>query len=381
MFVEIKGVQFVNKGAELMLYAVLEKLSEHLPDAKIVLEPGVNSPYEKRCQLSALQKFSIKKGKWDLNWISYYIPGKLRNWLIRNFGIITEADIDVVLDASGFAYGDQWSALKTKQLCNEILRGRKNRKKFILLPQALGPFSRQQDKQYLNKALPQAALVCAREETSLEHVKNVTGQLKNLVQFADFTNLVKPIIDDKWRQYKNLMLVIPNYNMVSKRNADSRWAEHYIEMMAASIRLAEEKGLTPVILNHEGKEDEKICEAIKQRAGSDVEIYHESDSRKVKGIIASAKLVVCSRFHGCVSALCQGVPVLGTSWSHKYERLFEEYQLSACLLEPDVSPDTLAEKMDFALESSSELSKESRESYKVESEKMWNKVFNTINAT
>ena len=379
MFIEIKGVQFVNKGAELMLFAVLQQLQRSLPHAKVVLGPGTNSPFEQRMQVGALQKFSFAKGSLDLNRLSYYLPKRLRNWLIINFGIITEADIDAVLDASGFAYGDQWNSLNIKRLCNEIIRRHKNSSKYILLPQALGPFSRRQDTLCLSKALPKATLILARESSSFKHIEDLIGSSSNLLQYGDFTNLVEPVIDARWRDTENMLLLIPNYNMLSPRNPDKRWREHYISLMVTAIKLGQNKGLQPLILNHEGESDEIICQQIKQQAkeetGSDVEVYHESDPLKVKGIIKSATLVVCSRFHGCVSALCQGIPCLGTSWSHKYERLFEEYQLSQCLLAPDLTQDALEEKLSFALTDAAECSADSRQHYKMQSQSMWEHVF------
>lgn len=378
MFVEVKGVQFVNKGAELMLHAVMQQLESQLPTAKLVLEPNINSPYLKRAQVGALQKFALRKGKYDLSNLSYWIPKKLRHWLINNFGIITEADVDVVLDASGFAYGDQWSSVKIKLLCGEIKRSAKYNKKFVLLPQALGPFSRPEDKNELVESFPKATLICAREETSFEHVSQVIGQSDNLVTFGDFTNLVKPVVDQRWKDFDRLLLIVPNYNMLSERNSDQRWKNHYVNLMVNSIKIGRELGMNPLILNHEGKEDSQVCDLIKSQSGGDIEIYHESDALKVKGIIQSAELIVCSRFHGCVSALSQGVPCLGTSWSHKYEKLFEEYQLSGCLLSPDTGKDKLKTQLEFALSSGPAESATSRERFKIDSEKMWNKVFASI---
>jgi len=378
VLIEVKGVQFVNKGAELMLYAVIQQLQSRLPNAKLVLEPGTNSPFEKRMQVGALQKFSIKKGRFDLNSISYYIPKRVRSWLTKSFGIVMEADIDAVLEASGFAYGDQWPSIKITHLCNEILRANKNGKKYVLLPQAMGPFSRSEDAKRLKKALPNASLVCAREKSSYENIVNMVGERPNILQFGDFTNLVNPIVGERWQQYKNLMLIIPNYNMMSERNNNNKWKEHYLSMLTDSISLGIEKGLTPVILNHEGKEDAKVCALIQEKSGHKIEIFHEQDSRKVKGIISVAKLVVCSRFHGCVSALCQGVPCLGTSWSHKYERLFEEYSLDKCLLMPDFTKDELNSRMDYALEHSFALSDEARIKFKQDSSDMWDRVVTVL---
>lgn len=107
MFIEIKGVQFVNKGAELMLEAILAQIEQRWPDAKVVMQPGKFSPYEKRASIGAYQRLQLRKNRLDLNGLTYYLPFVARRALKR-FGIITEADIDVILDASGFTYGDQW---------------------------------------------------------------------------------------------------------------------------------------------------------------------------------------------------------------------------------------------------------------------------------
>jgi polysaccharide pyruvyl transferase WcaK-like protein len=378
VFIEIKGVQFVNKGAELMLHAILQQILQHIPSAKIVLEPGKNSTYIQRTQVRALQKFSFRKGQYDFNNLSYWLPKKLRNWLVNNYGVITEADIDIVLDASGFAYGDQWSSTKIKLLCGEVDRAAKHKKKFILLPQAFGPFSRQQDIANLKCDLAKATLIYAREDSSYKNLTNIIGEPENLIKSCDFTNLVTPIVDQNWQEIDNLMVVIPNYNMLSSRNADPGWQHSYVNLMVEAIKLAKKNGMKPIILNHEGQEDERVCCLIKEALGEEIDIVREDSSLKVKGIIAAAKLVVCSRFHGCVSALSQGIPCLGTSWSHKYERLFEEYELAQCLILPESTVDELTQKMQFAVLESLEKSEPNRLHFKSQAKEMWGQVFSAI---
>lgn len=334
MLIEIKGVQFVNKGAELMLHAIVQQVKQLWPEADIVLAPNVNSPYKARALLGAYQKLPLQKGRLEWHGLGYSLSPRLRGWLKNRLGLVTEADIDVVLDASGFAYGDQWPASSIKLLCAEIKRYAKAGKKYILLPQAFGPFSRELDKKLLAKTLPLATLVCARDEQSLQHLTALMAHSKNLVCFPDFTNLVQAVTPDYYQQGEQKVLFIPNNNMLGQHNLHTDWPSYYISVLVRLVSIVRAQGLTPVFLNHEGAQDARLCQDIVQQAGGDITIISEPDPLKVKGIIGASKAVVCSRFHGCVSALAQGIPCLGTSWSHKYEQLFTDYGCPEALLTP-----------------------------------------------
>lgn len=379
MMIEIKGVQFVNKGAELMLQAVLQQIAVHWPESELVLAPNPNSHYIHRAKLGAYQKWSIRKNILDLNGLSYYLPKAFRRWLKLNWGIVTEADIDVVLDASGFSYGDQWGTLSTQAMCAVVKRQAKHGKKYIFLPQALGPFSRDKDIRFLKNALPQASLICAREETSLSYVRNLIGGSPNLMQFPDFTNLVTGVVPDGFIDGEQKVLIIPNSNMISGRNQHEAWQQNYLRVLIDAVQIIRDMGLQPVLLNHEGKGDEDICSEVQHQTGGDLVIINEDDPIKVKGIIGASKAVICSRFHGCVSALSQGVPCIGTSWSHKYERLYEEYEQSDSLIKPDISYDTLRETLNQAIVTADDNNKiQARETFKLLSKKMWSKVVSCI---
>lgn len=380
MLIEIKGVQFVNKGAELMLHAIVQQVQLLWPNADIVLAPNANSPYKARALLGAYQKLPLQKGRLEWHGLGYALSPRLRGWLKNRLGLVTEADIDVVLDASGFAYGDQWPASSIALLCNEIKRYAKAGKKYILLPQAFGPFNREADKQRLTRVLRLASLVCARDEQSLQHLAALMPNTNNLVRFGDFTNLVKPVVPDNGQQGGQKVLFIPNSNMLSKRNNHSDWQTHYIPVLVRLVSVVRTLGLTPVLLNHEGAEDARLCQQIAALAGGDMTIITEPDPLKVKGIIGASNAVVCSRFHGCVSALAQGVPCLGTSWSHKYEQLFHDYQCPQALLTPLLSAAELEQRFNYALSSVHNHEYQTRrDSLMWQSQQLWQQVAAVVN--
>jgi colanic acid/amylovoran biosynthesis protein len=103
----------------------------------------------------------------------------------------------------------------------------------------------------------------------------------------------------------------------------------------------------------------------------------------IKGILGTCDATVGSRFHGLVSALSQGVPSVATGWSHKYERLFQDYGFDEGLVSVTDSDQTLHSKLDFLINSDSakqlrnQLNRKSDE-LKGLSEEMWGKVFAVI---
>lgn len=381
MLIEIKGVQFVNKGAELMLYAILEQLKVHLPDAEICLAHNANSPYLKRAQIGAFQKVALLKNVIDLNRIFYFFPKKIRQYFKNRFGIVTEADIDVILDASGFSYGDQWSDLVLHQVANEVTRLKTHNKKYIFLPQSLGPFTREENKKYAQKAFSNASLVFAREEPSFNHIEQLNGASTNLLRAPDFTNLLCPESSQIFAKYKDYFVVIPNSKMLSSKNKDTSWKANYVDVIKTLIEKALADGERVVILNHSGNDDSELCTLIQSGLSKVCDIIEPKTALEVKAVIGGAKAVVSSRFHGCVSALSQGIPCLATSWSHKYLELFKEYNSEHLLLNSKSSKDSLHISLEQVLNPEKQWLnglKDNAQKYKLQSAEMWQRVVDVV---
>lgn len=376
MLIEIKGVQFVNKGAELMLYAIIDKVKQLWPDAEICLAPNKRSPYLKIAELKAFKKINIKKNIIDLNGFSYFIPLYYRKKLKRSWGVVSEADVDVILDASGFAYGDQWSTVILKQTAIEVLRMKRKKKHYVFMPQALGPFSGKKSQSAAKRAFEAASIVFAREQESFSHV-NICAPFANLYQAPDFTNLLSAPPKENYLRYKDGVAFILNSKMISNKNENIQWRERYISLIKMVIEAFIAQGEKVFLLNHEGESDQNICHEVNKVLQYSLDIVAPSSPLDVKAIIGGAKVAVCSRYHGCVSALSQGVPCIGTSWSHKYENLFAEYDNKELMMSSDFQFENIANMVSHVIENhqaiSTKLINYSAE-YKKASEQMWSEL-------
>ncbi|PCI59729.1 MAG: hypothetical protein COB35_10595 [Gammaproteobacteria bacterium] len=381
MLIEIKGVQFVNKGAELMLYAILQEINKLWPDVEICLAPSVHSPYQKRAKIGAYQKLNIRKNIVDLAGLFYFVPKSVRQFFKNKWGIVTEADIDLVLDSSGFSYGDQWNTLMLKQTAIEVKRLKKHNKPYIFMPQALGPFSFEHNQKWAKLAFTEASIVFARESGSYHYVEKLNCENINLIQSPDFTNLISSVLPNDYSHLIGCVAIIPNSKMLSFKNPNKQWHKNYVDILVASIEILIKQGEKVFLLNHEGKADKQLCQQIKARLNVVIEIIEPDDALVIKAIIGKSRLVLSSRYHGCISALSQGVPCIATSWSHKYEQLFAEYSVEEFVLTPELKGDDINEFIINFLECFNNTQKKIANYsviYKEKSQKMWLLIKNEV---
>jgi colanic acid/amylovoran biosynthesis protein len=326
VLIEIKGVQFVNKGAALMLQAIHDRLQRALPGTEIALTPGPNAPFREVVAAGAWQRLRVPGAPLDVDGWSYRLPRRARD-LGRRYGVVTEADVDAILDASGFAYGSAWSDGPLASTARELERLASRGKPYVFLPQAFGPFPKTDAARVFGRALGSASLICARDAESRDHVEALAGsQGDRLAVCPDFTIGLPgtPAAAARYGVDRQTALLVPNREMLGERNPDESWRRGYVALLVTLARHLASLGFTPRVLNHEGAADASLCETLREATGGR-EVITDPDPRAIKGIIGGAGIAVCSRYHGCVSALSQAVPCLGTSWSHKYGALFDEF--------------------------------------------------------
>jgi colanic acid/amylovoran biosynthesis protein len=379
--VEIRKAGFLNKGAELMLYAVLEKMNQAYPDAVFAMAPSLanpaSTPYLKRAELGLYQKADLRRYGVQFGLFANFVPSKVRDM----YGIVLDNEIDIVLDAAGFAYSDQWGEGSCSELADSCVRWKKNGTKVVLLPQAFGPYKNKSNLKSIKVAFDHLDMAFARDEVSYKYLVEAVGERPNLKIAPDFTNLIKGVVPENFNRDINQFCIIPNYRMIDKTTKED--SEAYLPFMIEVARYAYQKGQKPFILVHEGRSDLLLAYKIRDAVDQSIQIIKESHPLKIKGILGVSTGVVSSRFHGLVSALSQGTPALATGWSHKYQMLFEEYGFSQGLLNVHTTNNDIHSTMDLIFEKSedSDIVKTlllNSIKIKKKSEKMWEDVFKTL---
>ncbi|MBK1692969.1 polysaccharide pyruvyl transferase family protein [Ectothiorhodospira mobilis] len=379
MIIEIRKAGFLNKGAELMLYAILEKMRTAYPEATFAMAPthkGSSQPFDKLVKLGLLPKASLYYKGFQFGRFAKFTPRKLREM----YGVVLDSEIDVVIDAAGFSYSDQWGDQSSLELAQSAARWRKQGTKVILMPQAFGPYTGKRIRKAIRRAVDNVDLVMPRERTSYDYLTEVTGKRENIRQYPDFTNLIEGVIPEYFDRSRYGVCLVPNYRMVDKTGgARSRV---YLPFMVRCAELLRENDAKPFILVHEGANDRWLADQISEGAGG-LPVLTEDDPLKIKGILCASYATIGSRFHGLVSALSQGVPSLATGWSHKYQELFRDYGFPDGVISVDVSDNELAEKIGRLVDEQanreiSESLKQESAGLKSRSEMMWNDVYSVI---
>jgi colanic acid/amylovoran biosynthesis protein len=209
----------------------------------------------------------------------------------------------------------------------------------------------------------------------MQYAQEAAGPRDHLRQAPDFTNLVKPERATNGKD-TDRVCIVPNERMIEKAETEED-AAAYVPLMARCIEAVEDEGLRPVLLIHE-REDKELAEEIRQHVGREIPLHEGEDPVALKRFIGESGLVIGSRFHALVGALSQGIPASGTSWSHKYKMLFNEYGCESMLLPVSARKEQIQKRISAAKQKGgSSLADQVRtnaEALQQETQAMWEQV-------
>lgn len=312
-----------------MLYAIVDRLSKEKDlNPKFVAGKINGTPEQIRkaglYQIPNTQRFKIKLQ-------NLYTQPQL-----DKLGLVKRKNINVLLDAGGFQFGDQWTDLYTqhnnKQLLEYYREYKSNGCKIIFLPQAFGPFGKSLLKERMKGVFEIADLIYARDRTSYNYLIQFLGIHQKIKIAPDFTGSVSPKISLKnYHLAQGGICLIPNSKMIT--HSEPKISAAYKDFLKSLGKYFIDNGEKIILLNHEGLNDYHIIEDLKKEFNNSI-TFNGLDAYEIKGIIGCQKLAISSRFHGVVNGLMQNVPTFCTSWSHKYNELMEDFNIPYLQLDP-----------------------------------------------
>ena len=372
----LTGVETNNKGAELMLYAILQEIERFDPNAVVYID-------------SENVKQGVDYVKTDLSFVlvdslfrsvvnKFHINGFLKRLNLPLFDIYTKIPyVDYLIDGSGLHFTDQMTNSERVCYWKSILkRVKKFEAKIIFLPQGFGPITKTSTRDAISVLFDYSDLVFCRDCVSYQYLKNCKeADMRKIKLFPDFTSLVEGVFPSQYEFLRDAVCIIPNMQMVNKGRLS---LSDYVNYLADIIQEVKRHDRSVYMLNHQGEEDDFLLEECKTRIGY-IETVSGLNALETKGLISSAYLVISSRFHGAASALNSGVPCLATSWSHKYQCLFEDYQQTNNILSlNDIDVDLNMVDTFLNEENNREIRKQLNliiPKQKKETQKMWNLVW------
>jgi colanic acid/amylovoran biosynthesis protein len=318
--IEVKGINFDNHGAAMMLLAAQEQFG-----SKSRMAVLASSDYDARSQYG-LYQIVRKLGPANMNIIMESLPRRLRS----RIGLVTDSEVQAVLDASGFAYGDDWGAAKIRdRLYGALDRRKKTGMPVILLPQAMGPFEKPEVRSAFARVIDESDLIFVRDARTEAHVEGAFGKRSNVRRCPDFTIGLKGLRDQRHARFFGRPAIVPNHMVV--RNADAATRALYVELLTAAAVAARKSLGDPFIALHDARQDAALANELADRLGG-IEQLSEHRPQVMKGVLADASLVIGSRFHALVGALSSGTPVIAFGWSHKYKELLSDFDCPEALL-------------------------------------------------
>lgn len=336
--IELAGLNTKNKGAQLML----EAIREHYISNGRAVEFAADSTFGSDFDLGENRLHHMLRARRPgRSWLVAHVSSRT---LRKKLGLAIETDARALLDASGFAFGSPHPDQRLERFASLVLRYGRAGKPVVMLPQAFGRFDSESSRRAFRLVSKVATRIYARDPVSLANAEQALGGPNPVLRQApDITLALKPLPEEMIGELDRACIV-PNVRMHTEApDADSRAA--YLPFLAAAVRAVESTGSQAVLLIHD-RGDEALCDALDRLLGNPLQRIEHADPIRLKQEIGRSRLVIGSRFHAIVSAISQGVPVVATSWSHKYEMLLAEFGCADSLFAPtDVDIDSLSERI------------------------------------
>lgn len=339
----IVGANFINKGAQSMLFITCDEIKKRYPNCNVYFATVENYDENqfkfRRLYFSSGAKAIAMNDNSLLTRVKLYAKEFAKTILGRGNNLSKLLDLktilpktDLIIDVSGFALGDKWPIRDQEIYLDNIRLAKKYSVPIVLMPQSFGPFNYKADESFLveeiRELLSYPKLIYAREMegyeclTNFMHLTNVKLSTDLVLQNTgiNFNNIFRghQVLNIPDIEATDSVAVIPNQKCFKHGN------EHVIiERYRLIIDELLNKGKKVFILRH-ASEDADVARKIYSFYDEDscVEIFDQDFSCiEYDEIVKKFEFIICSRFHGIVHAYRNAIPCVVLGWAIKYTEL------------------------------------------------------------
>lgn len=320
----VHGIDFGNRGALMMLQAIQHFVVRARPEALVCVPFTDGDSVSRRGHnvSAALMTRRLRVGFLPLpdifaSTLAQFLPVAWR----RAWQWVLSSEIDLHLDASGYAYGDPWGPTKIRRMNKLAMRWGRLGKPLLVLPQAFGPFDDDAVRDASRAYLDRAVVVFARDSVSRNHLQALQLAEARIELAPDFTLINSQNAARHSPRTNRRAAIVPNKRFLDRGGA----SDAYIQLLVDNARLLEQHRFIPEIVLFDAG-DAALARAIARTAGCALRI---EDGGAVSAVaMGDYALAVCSRYHAIVAALHRDVPVIALGWTHKYHGLMADFGLA-----------------------------------------------------
>ena len=340
----VVGANFINKGAQSMLFIVTDEIIRRYPDAVVYFGCNGEKYKEKNYKFIRLlyTNYSQKIALANVTVLQRFKTGiiNLIRFCLRKSNDLLYVNelknivnsINLIIDISGYALGEISTPIQHEYYLNSIRLAKKNDIPIILMPQSFGPFNYSDDSRYLLKEmkelLPYCQRIYARENEGFRYLEKYFA-LENIFHSTDLVlqNKIlnkKNICNDTYSMNipdvhtLNNVAIIPNYHCFEDGCSDSSY-----KIYQRIINILIKAGKNVYIFRH-ATLDYDICKKIYYENSESQQVYfieQEFDCLEYDEFIRNFDFIICSRYHGCVHAYKNLIPCIILGWAVKYLEL------------------------------------------------------------
>jgi colanic acid/amylovoran biosynthesis protein len=339
-FVITAGTLTGNRGSEAMVTTCIQQIKNIFPTSKICIASSYPKQDFKELDKVYLKKYSdiyIYSGT-PFSLIFQSLPlsliAKIAPWLkrnkLKNFGTILDLlNSDIVFDVAGVSFIDGREKFLPFNILS-IFPFLLHKRKVIKLSQAMGPFNNLINRSSANIVLNKCTKVFARGNTTMHNLEKLKNK-KNFSLAPDITFSLRSSDLNIFNKRRNKYIAIAPSSLVMNKS------KKYVNEMVKIIKELQLDGFEIKFIIHSWRKsrfsrnnDLIVAKKINSQLKHKIELLGlDKNSMEIRKEISNFQLIIVSRFHAMISALCTATPLLVIGWSHKYKEILDLFEMES----------------------------------------------------